>query len=128
MMSYRVPWAPALNTEVSANQLPGESLRPVLRPQPQCLADALAVWRGLQAKCGFNLAAVEAVVVFKLVHHFLIFAEHRDEDAHEPQNPMGHDLKLAGLPGQLAREPREIGPGQRFLGGWQMPCLAICLG
>ena len=34
-------------------------------------ADALNVWGWLHAKCRLNLAAVEAIIVLELIHHFL---------------------------------------------------------
>lgn len=93
-------------------------------PGAQRFADSRAVWRRLQTKCRLDPTAVEAVVVCKLVHHFLVFTKHRHEDAHELQQPAGCNLHSAGPSGQFAGKADKAGPGERLPGGRQVPRVA----
>ena len=80
-----------------SNAMLGELLHLVLRPGLQRLADPQTIWRRLQAECRLNLATVEAVIMFKLVHHFFIFTKHWHENAHKFEHPTRCHLQLVGL-------------------------------
>src|SRR5690606_37710848 len=76
--------------------------------------DAVRVRRRLESERRPDLAAVEAVVVLELVHHLVVLAQQRVDDAHHAEQPARRDLQAIRPAGQLAGQADEALPGQRL--------------